>query len=154
MNYRVKVTDPTGLKFAEILKKKDVAWEEVKQMREKYGFGSWRPGHWAVFGGISSCFFEEAPDPKIWKSTGRKEWMPKRNIKAGKEIAKEFDALTIVEKSDLNMCIGFDGAPFKTIGFGYNKEYFGFIVGDDWEVEVPDDCEEILVSKYKEIFSK
>jgi len=54
---------------------------------------------------------------------------------------------------ELNQCVGFDGAPFKTIGFaGNNDSLFGFVVRDDWGFIKPDDCEEVTNSKYNELF--
>jgi|TARA_R110000751_G_scaffold278735_1_gene381061 hypothetical protein len=154
MYYIVEKTKETGLRFADIIKKKDVAFDETVEASKKHGFNQWRSAHWTVFGGVSSCFFENEPDTKIWKKNGGKgEYMPKRNTKVGKAISKELNELTAVSIKDLNMCIGFDGAPFKTIGFASNnKDYFGFVVDEEWNVKVPEDCKEVLTSEYREIF--
>lgn len=156
MHFITKKDSTTGQKFQEIFNKKNIAFEETKALSEKYGFKEWRSARWQVFGGISSCVsFIEAPDKKIWgKGLGRNEFMPKKNTKIGKTINEEFENLTVVSIHELNDCIDFDGAPFKTIGFSWCDDHFGFVVGDDWEdVVIPKDCEEILASKYKEMFA-
>ena len=103
---------------------------------------------------MSSCLFKNEPDTKIWKKNGGKgEYMPKRNTKVGKAISKELNELTAVSIKDLNMCIDFDGAPFKTIGFACNNDkYFGFVVDEEWNVKIPEDCVEVLTSRYRKLF--
>ncbi len=79
--------------------------------------------------------------------------MPKLNSKVGKEIKKRFKEMPVISIDELNQCIGFNGAPFKTIGFAQkNKEYFGFIIDKDWKIKVPKDCEEVTETKYNSLF--
>ena len=33
-----------------------------------------------------------------------------------------------------------------------NDEYYGFIVGENWDFKIPEDCEEITVSEYNKLF--
>ena len=155
MYYITEKTSKTGLKFQAISDKRKIAQDEAIAFSKKYGFTQYRSGYWQVFGGISSCLnFKETPDKKIWgKGAGKGEFMPKKNSKVGKLINKELNDLTTVTIDDLNKCIGFDGAPFKTIGFAENNDkYFGFAIGEDWKIEVPKDCEEVLASNYRKIF--
>ena len=155
MYYITEKTSETGLKFKAISDKRKISQDEAKEFAKKYGFSQYRGGYWQVFGGISSCLdFKETPDKKIWgKGAEKGEFMPKKNTKAGKAISKEINDLTTVTIDDLNQCIGFDGAPFKTIGFAEkNDKYFGFVIDEDWKIEVPKDCEEVLTSSYREMF--
>jgi hypothetical protein len=147
----------TGLKFQALEHRINVATTAQKDFGNKYNFKIYRPSHISVWGGISACVFENAPDEKIWKKVNNSEdeWMPRLNVKAGKEIQKEIDNLPLVSMEELNECIGFDSEDwtFMThIGFAYNDEYFGFSINDKWNIIVPEDCEEVTLTKYKNLF--
>lgn len=154
MYYRTKKDSKTGLKLQAIVDKKNKAHKECVALSEKYGFKSWRSGYWVAFGGISSVIFEHKPDSKpdskIWgKGAAKGEYMPKLNSKAGKAINEEMEFLTVVSPVDLNQCVGCK-ENINRIGFTFSdSEYFGFQTGKDYSIEVPDDCEEILESVYK-----
>lgn len=153
MHFITKKTSETGKKFQVISEKADAVLKADKAVAKEIGFEQWRGGYWLVWGGFSSLIFKEKPDEKVFKKVNGNEWMPRLNTKAGKEIQAKLDATPRVTIDELNQCIGFDGAPFKTIGFAQNnKDYFGFIVDEKWEVKIPKDCEEVTVSKYNEIF--
>lgn len=153
MYFITKRTSETGLKFQEIDDKRKRIHEQEVAISKEIGFKEWRGGYWKVFGGFSSLIFEEKPDENIYKSVNGNEWMPKKNCKEGKEIQAKLNSSETVEKHELNMCIGFNGAPLKTIGFAFNhSEFFGFVVDPKWEHESPKDCEEVTYSKYKELF--
>lgn len=155
MYFITKKTSETGKKFQKISEQRKVAFNAQKELANKYGFNTWRSAYWVVFGGMSSCFnFKETPNPKIWgKGSQNGEYYPKKNSKEGKAIWQEIQDLPNVGIDELNMCIGFDGAPFKTIGYAENnKEYFGFIVDEKWKVKIPKDCEEVTTSKYNGLF--
>lgn len=142
----------TGKKFSAISEKRKQCYQAQKELAQKYGFTQWRSGHWVLFGKISACIFPETPDTKIWKRVNsRDEWMPKLTTKEGKEIKKDFDSLPQVSNEELNACVGYD-EDWSTIGFAQNKTFFGFIGFEDWDVKVPEDCEEVTVSKYREMF--
>ena len=153
MYYITKKDSETGKKFQEIAKKRDIAHNEASALAEKYNIKQWRGAYWQVFGGMSSCIFEEKPDTKLWgKGAVDGEYFPKQNSKAGKAIYKEIDDLTCVERHELNACIGFEGG-LSTIGFSdRNKEYFGFEFDEEWKLEMPKDCEEVLTTRYNELF--
>ena len=145
-------TSETGKKFQAIAAKRQIVREAALQLAKKYGFQEWRSSYWSVFGGISSCSrFDETPDSKIWgKGAQLGEYYPKKNSKIGKTIHEEFKNLPIVSTEELNMCVGFDGAPFSTIGYSENNDvYFGFSIDDKWEITIPKDCEEVTLTKYK-----
>jgi len=155
MHYITKKDSETGKKFQAIVDKRSKGLCEVERLSVKYGFEQWRGGGGSVlFGGISSCCdFKEKPDPKVWgKGAGRDEYMPKGNTKAGKAILAEFKELTHVFVSDLNGCVGSD-ATFSHIGFSFNcDDHFGFVTNKGTDGNVPADCEEVLESKYIEMF--
>jgi hypothetical protein len=155
MFYKTEKSSDTGKKFAEILIKSDLVFEAQKSMCEKYGFKEYRPAYWCVWGGFSSCIFKNPPNIKLWKNVhGEKnEWMPRLTSKEGKQIQAEFSAMPKVQSHELNMCIGFNGAPFKTIGFTHCDTHFGFTVGESWKVKIPEDCTEITKSEYDRLFN-
>lgn len=155
MHFITKKTSETGIKFQSVSEKADAALKSAKALAKEIGFYKWRGGYWLVYGGFSSLIFKDNPDEKVFKKVNGNEWMPRLNTKKGKEIQAKLDATPRVTIDDLNQCIGFNGAPFKTIGYNTNNdEYFGFIVDEKWDVKIPSDCEEVTVSKYKEIFNK
>jgi hypothetical protein len=156
MNFITKRTSETGKKFEAIVKRIDEAFNVQKKLAKEFGAKQWRPAYWVVAGGFSALDIDsEKVDKKIWKNVNSNEWMPRLTTKEGKEIQQRFDAMPKVTRGDLNTCIGFNDSLFRCIGFTRtNKEYFGFIVGDDWGVKIPSDCEEVTVSRYKELFKK
>ena len=156
MHYITKKTSETGKKFEKISIKRRLAHEDAKAFAEKYGFQQYRQANWVVFGGISSCIdFDETPDKKIWgKGAVTGEFMPKRNSKIGKAIHQEIMYLTHVNNKQLNDCIGWSKCGFNTIGYAEDSDtYFGFSVKEEWKIDIPMDCEEILTSKYRELFN-
>jgi hypothetical protein len=155
MYFITEKTSETGKKFQAISEQKKIAIKAQKELANKYNFSSYRKAYWCVFGGMSSCLnFSETPDSKIWKKNiSTSEYYPKKSTKEGKLIWQEIQDLPVVDIEDLNMCVGFDGAPFNTIGFAdNNKKYFGFEVDIKWGVKIPKDCEEVLESKYNSLF--
>jgi hypothetical protein len=159
MKFITKKDSETGKKFQVIADKLKEARNAQKQLVEELGFKAWRAGYWLVRSGFSAlCSPITKPDPTIWKNVNgsKNEFMPRANRKAGKEIIKKFDAMPVVSSDDLNQCIGFNGAPFSTIGFAFKKngEYFGFSVKEDWNVQIPEDCLEVTVSHYNDLFKK
>lgn len=155
MYFITKKTSETGKNFQKIAEKMDVIFNANKKLSEEIGFEQWRGGYWSAFGGFSSLIFKEKPDEKVFKKVNGNEWLPKLSNKLGKEIQARLDASPKISIEELNQCIGFNGAPFKTIGFARNnKEYFGFVVQEEWKVEIPQDCEEVTVSSYNKLFRK
>lgn len=153
MYYITKKTSETGKKFQVIDEKINKVTEMDVKISKQIGFTRWRGDYWSVYGGFSSLIFDEAPDKKIYKNLGAKEWMPKLNNKAGKAVQAILNSGLKLSKNELNQCVGFNGAPFKTIGFARNNDkYFGFVVDEKWNIEVPSDCEEITYTKYRELF--
>lgn len=154
MKFKTLKTSETGKKFAEIVKLRTETQEAAREIAKEMGFNRWYGSRFAVWGGISKIIFDTDPDISIWKKEGD-AFSPRRNIKEGKKIAQRLDALPVVTVDQLNQCVGYDGAPFNTIGFCSltNPVYYGFSLADDWKFEKPEDCEEITVSEYNELFN-
>lgn len=154
--YKTRRTSETGLKFQEIEKREEECHAAVIALGNELGFSRWRPGYWSAFGGISSCIFPEGvtPDPKVWKKVNGDEYMPKFSCKEGKKLNQKFDVLPRIRREELNRCIGFDEeSPFYCIGFAFtNETYYGFIVGQNWDCKIPDDCTEITFTEYQTSF--
>lgn len=153
MYFITKKDSETGKKFQEIDRRRTECYEGQKAMADEYGFDKWRYGWHVVFGGISACVFNEAPDEKLWKRVkGTNEWFPRLNVIAGIAIAKRFETLPTVSRFELNMCIGFED-DLNRIGFAFsNEEYVGIEVDEEWEIKMPKDCKEVTVTKYRSIF--
>lgn len=155
--YKTLRTSDTGIKFSVIETRANECREACKTIANELGITGWRSGFWSVFGGISSCIFPDniIPDGKVWKKNKDGEYMPKANSKVGKELIKRFKELPRVTIQELNSCIGFNEAMLCTIGFScINDQYVGFVIGEDWGITVPSDCEEVTITEFKTLFNK
>lgn len=152
MYYITKKTTKTGKKFQAITEKAKRVNSETKKLITELGATHWRPKAWAAWGGISAMRFKEKPDLNIYKEVMKGEFMPRRNTKAGKELSEKIKALPVVEKHDLNLCIGATDLWPYSIGFAKGKTHFGFITSDEWSVKIPKDCIEVTRTKYNQLF--
>lgn len=59
-------------------------------------------------GGLSAIVFKEKPDSKLYKKV-QNGWYPKKNLKAGKVLAKQFEDVKIVSNDALLNTIGLGG---------------------------------------------
>lgn len=153
--YITKRKSATGLKFQEVQKKMDVAFDAQVKLSEEYGFKSWRGASWPICGGFSAVELGLAADTKVWRNVNGEptEWMPRRTSKAGKEIDAKFKAMPTVSRQELNDCIGWKAPIGWHIGFAArNKIFFGFTTEDKWTLTIPDDCEEVTRTKYRKLF--
>lgn len=166
MYFITEKTSDTGKKFAEVVKKRNIAWKAAKAFAEKYNIIEWRPAdivtdsknrtHFSMWGGISSMIFKQIPDKSIYKNVygSSKEWMPRRNKAAGLEIWKELDKLPVVTMDELNSAIGYKGDFNAHIGFAQtSKKFFGFITKSKWKIKIPADCKEVTETEYRKIFN-
>jgi len=156
MKFITRRTSETGQKFVAIEERGKEAHRAICKLSDQIGFTEWRTGFWCAFGGISAVLFPKdfVVDEKTWKNVNnsKDEWMPRLSTKEGKRIMALFDDLPKVMNSELNDCIDFF-THFRSIGFsGNNDEFIGFSVKEEWKVQIPEDCEEVTVSKYKELF--
>lgn len=155
MYFITKKDTETGVKFQAIMDRKKECFDAQVAFADKYGFEGWRKGAWNAFGGIASCVgFKDKPNPKIWgKGLAPGEYFPKQSSREGFAIFEEIRKLPVISNDELNSCIGFNAKLFGSIGFaGNNDEYFGFEVDIEWNVKVPDDCEEVTISRYRKLF--
>ena len=119
MYFITKRDSDTGKKFEEVVRKRKLYFDAQIALADEYGYEKWRYGHFSAFGGISACIFINPPDEKVWKKIKNpNEFMPRRNIKEGKEILKRFEELPSIKYQELNMCIGWD-EDWNCIGFAF-----------------------------------
>lgn len=156
MFYITKQETETGKQFTKLLAKAEIAINCQKSISTKYGFKAYRGAFISIWGGLSSCLdFDKQLDKSVWgKGVEKGEFFPKKSSKLGKEILKEIAAMPCVTISDLNHCIGYhEGPPFRRIGFSFNNDgVYGFTVGREWMVEIPDDCIEVTETEYHNLF--
>ena len=70
----------------------------------------------------------------------------------GKKIQTKFDSIEAIDRVDLNRIVGF-GQVFQHVGFDLgSKDYFCFMLREDWGHTMPEDCEEITYKRYLELF--
>ncbi len=156
MKYITKKTSETGKELQIVLDKIQRARQERNDFADKYCFTHYRMNSvHDIVGTICSCSgFEKEPDTKDWKNSGfeEKEYFPNLRSKIGKKIFNEIYEMTIITKKELNECVNYFG---RTSHIGYNTdndEYFGFVVLEEWKVNVPEDCQEVLTSEYNKMF--
>lgn len=153
------INSGTGKKFQELGEMLKAKQNALEALRDKYGFKNIYTMNESFGGGIHSVKgFIEEPDKKHWRKVeATSGYYPSKRTLKGREILKEFKAVPVVASRDINSCVGFDGEPFRTIGYNMMKPdsgYYGFQVGDDWRFTAPADCEEVTRSQYLEIFEK
>jgi len=153
MHYITLRTSSTGKKFAAVEKKIKQIIKQQRALAKELGFDAWRKGRFTAIGGYSSLCFNTPPDMKVYKRVGKDEYMPRLSTKAGKVIKERLAKIPVVERRELNSCIGYKEPMFQCIGFARNNEkYFGFIVQEEWKVKVSKDCKEVTTTKYKQLF--
>ena len=154
MYFITKTTSETGKKFQVIKEKIDRIHKQQIELSYEFGFEQWRGHGLYVFGGFSSLMFLEKPDPKIYKLVRHpNEYKPKRNTKKGKEINAKLNAGEVLNRKELNDCVGFNSSFLACIGFSFNNpEYFGFTAKEEWDFNPPADCEEVTSARYRELF--
>lgn len=156
MYYITKKDSETGKKFQALYQKMKEIRKKQKEIADKFNLSCWAEKHFQIAGQFRLVSFKEGEkiDLKNWKKYGGEFYLPKLSTKKGKEIQAEFDNIPIVSWEDLNACVGIKESRFH-IGFRFNNDtYFGFTAKEEWGVEVPSDCEEITLAKWKEIFNR
>lgn len=157
MKYITLKTSETGKKFIDCFEEMKEAAKQARELAISLGAEKWRGYPGVASGGISSLIFDTVPDKKIWKNVygSSNEWMPNLNTKEGKRIYSLIQNLPLVSRHKLNQCIGFDGQFTKNIGYEVGRgKYVGFIVDEEWDVQVPDDCEEVTTTRYNVLLGK
>ncbi|MGD1894007.1 MAG: hypothetical protein ACFB15_25850 [Cyclobacteriaceae bacterium] len=154
MKFKTKRTSETGKKFCEVEVNAEQCLLEAKKLAKVLGVKKWRPDRFAVFGGLEEVFFDSIPDKKLWRlNKNGSGYYPNRKTKVGKQIYAELKALPLISYQDLNDCISFNGHRFRHIGVNFSHlNYIGFTGQEDWDIIIPDDCEEITVKEYNKLF--
>ena len=155
MYFITEKTSETGKKFQKVLEKMKTIRKFQSDLSDELGFSKWRDGYWVSAGGFTSLLFDTEPDMAIYKrvSGSKNEYMPRLNNKTGKEIAAKLKACPVLERHELNDCIGFDGGLSMTIGCNSrNKQFFGISAEEDWNIKPPKDCKEITTTEFKKLF--
>ncbi|MDV3662452.1 hypothetical protein CMU51_00050 [Elizabethkingia anophelis] len=110
-------------------------------------------GHSCLNTGIIAVQFETEPDMKHWKNMKDFEgyYAPRLTSKLGRDIHRRMELFDIIFRHDIDEIIGIQ-EPFRHCGFSTSKgEHFGFIIDEDWNHTMPDDCIEITFSEYKNL---
>lgn len=155
MYYITKKDSETGKKFQAICQRMEECWKAAKELVDKYGVDRWRGAYWVAYGGISSVDFDDPSkvDLTIWRKNPNESvggYLPRKNVKKGKEIFKDFEKLPTISVKELNMCIGWD-ENINHIGLKEGEEYFGFATNSKYKIDIPEDCEEITETQYNNI---
>lgn len=152
MKLITKRDSETGKKAIQLSKRMLDSNEKAIKLAKELGGKGARGGFDCVGGGISSIEFDKAPDAKLWKHLRYNEYMPKLNIKAGKEIQKRIDNLPVVRNHEMNEIIDAK-VTFGHIGWNTSRDdVVGFITKEKWQMSIPEDCEEITITKWNELF--
>ena len=153
MKFKTLRTSQTGQKFEAVLEKMEKANHEILQVFKQLGLKSYSANLNYAIGGIHAVEFEEGtiPDPKKWRKVDY-GYKPRQNTKEGKKLYSLLESLPSVSRNELNQCVGFDGYPFKKIGYNLDHPvFFLFELGDNWKFTPPSDCQEITVAEYNEL---
>lgn len=154
MYFKTTKDSETGQKFTLFQDKWNRSKKQVHELLDELNAESARMSSWYLSGGIKSFQFKYDVEVPQYLKKGKNGHTPRMSTPEGKELSKKIDSIEDVTRMDLNDCIGYNDI-FSTIGFnGDNPEYFLFSIGDNWKVEIPSDCVEILASEYKNLSGK
>jgi len=159
MFFITKKDSETGKKFAEMLEKVKECRDAQKAMSEKYGFEEYTDD-WDGVGRIGWVrgFKNNVYDSKIWKISAPKHggYAPRMKTKEGRAVAQEFSEMPFIRNSEINKITNPTLPPWTRIGVRVGNDYYGFktfeyeLTAPEWKA--PADCEEVLESKFKELF--
>jgi hypothetical protein len=156
MYFKTLRTSETGKKFQELYNEMDICIKARKEFLDKYGIESFTQSFNVGFGGFHSAFKVDQPlDLDIWKRNKDGYYTPKISTQKGKEIKKEIDSLPTISVDEINSCAGHKTDFFERIGYSFkDKNYIGFVIGNNWTYTPPKDCEEITITEYHKLFGK
>ena len=158
MYYITPKTSETGKKTQALLDKATVIRKEISEYLELIGA---KPNQWVSSNNyffdtvVRAVIFESEPDMKTWKVfiNFPNSYQPRMTSYEGKKIQSKFDSIEAIYRVDLNRIVGF-GQVFQYVGFNLNStDYFCFMLQEDWNHTMPEDCEEITYAKYLELFN-
>ena len=158
MYYITRKNSETGKKMQELLDKASAIRKEISEYLKLVGAN---PNQWVSSDnyffntGVIAVVFDKEPDLKIWKvfKNFPNSYQPRITTYEGKKIQAKFDSIEAIDRVDLNRIVGF-GQVFQHVGFDLgSKDYFCFMLREDWRHTMPEDCEEITYKRYLELFN-
>lgn len=159
MYYITPKTSDTGKKMQELFKKAADIRNEISDYLKLIGAN---PNKWVSSDkyffntGVIAVVFDKEPDLKIWKEFKKipNSYQPRMTSYEGKKIQSKFQSIGVIDRVDLNEVVGFEQV-FQHVGFDLgSKDYFCFMLQEDWNHTMPEDCEEITYAKYLELFNR
>lgn len=151
--YKTNRDSNTGLKIKAILDRADKFDEQLKILREKYGFGKiWTLS--CYYKSLDAVEFKEEPDMTVWKVVKDlcNAYYPRKRSK-NKDVLNDFKDLEKLQirRDELDEIIGNDNF-FNQAGFYLTSpEVYIFIVESDWKCNIPKDCKEITNIEYAKL---
>ena len=158
MYYITRTKSETGKKMQELLDKASAIRKEISEYLKLLGANpkSWVSSDKYFFNTVvRAVLFESEPDMKIWKvfKNFPNSYQPRITTYEGKKIQAKLDSIEAIDRVDLNRIVGF-GQVFQHVGFDLgSKDYFCFMLREDWQHTMPEDCEEITYKRYLELFN-
>ena len=158
MYYITRKNSETGKKMQELLDKASAIRKEISEYLKLLGANpnQWVSSHNYFFNTIvRAVLFESEPDMKIWKvfKNFPNSYQPRITTYEGKKIQSKFQSIGVIDRVDLNKVVGFEQV-FQHVGFDLgSKDYFCFMLREDWRHTMPEDCEEITYKRYLELFN-
>ena len=158
MYYITRKNSETGKKMQELLDKASAIRKEISEYLKLLGANpkSWVSSDKYFFNTVvRAVLFESEPDMKIWKvfKNFPNSYQPRITTYEGKKIQAKLDSIEAIDRVDLNRIVGF-GQVFQHVGFDLgSKDYFCFMLREDWGHTMPEDCEEITYKRYLELFN-
>ena len=157
MYYITRKNSETGKKMQELLDKASAIRKEISEYLELIGAN---PNQWVSSDkyffntGVMAVVFDKEPDLKIWKEFKKIPncYRPRMTSYEGKKIQSKFQSIGVIDRVDLNEVVGFKQV-FQHVGFDLgSKDYFCFMLREEWQHTMPEDCEEITYKLYLELF--
>lgn len=158
MYYITRKNSETGKKMQELLDKASAIRKEISDYLKLVGAN---PNQWVSSDKyffntvVRAVLFESEPDMKTWKvfENFPNSYQPRITTYEGKKIQAKLDSIEAIDRVDLNRIVGF-GQVFQHVGFDLgSKDYFCFMLREDWRHTMPEDCEEITYKRYLELFN-
>lgn len=158
MYYITRKNSETGKKMQELLDKASAIRKEISEYLKLLGAN---PNQWVSSDkyffntGVMAVVFDKEPDLKIWKEFKKIPncYQPRMTSYEGKKIQSKFQSIGVIDRVDLNEVVGFEQV-FQHVGFDLgSKDYFCFMLREDWAHNMPEDCEEITYKRYLELFN-
>lgn len=158
MYYVTPKNSETGKKMQALLDRAAAIRKEISEYLKLLGAN---PKQWGcrdsylLNTGFFSAVFDQEPNLEIWKPSLKLKgtYEPRRMNYEGKKIAEKFESIEAIHRSEVNDVVGY-GQVFRFVGVDVNsEEYFCFMIKEEWNHTMPEDCEEITYKRYLELFN-